>query len=374
MKLKQVLLSAMVLTRSKKASGLASEAKKFLDDVSTKPTAKKRRLEKPNDVGNYILSSQSATTGKYGPLYALPDEIVAGVLQSRPSKRNRSPYVADVYLENEQREAIVHVPNLDMGGKCVPGTTLLMKPARDKKGNLVGKDAVSPKYGTPKCEFIAQLLRVDESELGYEPAWVGAHPSLGEKIAEILVGRNLLGPSFPAVKSFQREVRNVGGADMRADFLIQHEDERLPARILEVKTAVDTDYSASAIPSRGKCVFTSDKVPYQRTAIFPWGQSNQKGPDGEKVVSSRAIKHVSELTRLSSTKKFDATILFVVIRNDAKAFRPNHEACPTFAKYLKRAEESGVQVIAKQVCWGEGEDLGKCFEGSLLDIDWPKVD
>jgi len=73
-----------------------------------------------------------------------------------------------------------------MGGKCVPGVKLLMRPARNRKGNLVGKDAVSLKYGTPKCEYINQLLHYNESNLGYEPAWIGAHPSLEENIAEQL--------------------------------------------------------------------------------------------------------------------------------------------------------------------------------------------
>lgn len=365
----------MVLTRARKAVGLVSANEKALlgKGTSKAKVPKRRRLDGDNQVA--LPASQSPDSMSGGNLiFSLSDDLVEGVLRKRPSARNRSPYVADVFLQKEQREAIVHVPNLDMGGKCVPGVTLLMKPARDKKGNLVGKDAVSPKFGTPKCEFIAQLLRVDESDLGYEPTWVGAHPSLGEKIAEELVLRNLLGSSFPKVKSFQREVRNIGGADMRADFVIEHDDESLLPRILEVKTVVDTDYSISAAPDRDKCVFTSDKVPYQRTAIFPWGQSNQKGPDGEKVVSARAIKHVQELTRLSLSKKFDATILFVVIRSDAKAFRPNYEACPSFARYLKRAQEAGVQILAKQVCWGEGNDVGKCFEGTLLDIDWPTID
>jgi DNA-binding sugar fermentation-stimulating protein len=310
-------------------------------------------------------------------LLELPVDVVIGELRCRPSKRNRSPYVADVFIEPENREAIVHVPNLDMGGKSVPGVKMLLKPARDKKGNLVGKDAVSPKYGTPKCEFIAQLLRVDESSLGYEPIWVGAHPNLGERIAEQLVERNLLGVEFPKVKSFQREVRNIAGTNMRADFVIQHEDTKLKPRILEVQTVVDTDYAASKVPKGLKCVFTSDKLPYSRTALFPWGQSNQKGPDGEKVVSARAIKHVQELTNSAQGKQhegqqFDATILFIVIRHDAKAFRPNHEACPAFSRYLKQAKEAGVQVLAKQVRWGENEDIGRCFEGELLQIEWPE--
>lgn len=375
---------AMVVTRSMRVNGFASESSKQVVTKKSSPSASFSTKPKNTTKAKQGLKSRlpkqhhsSATSSKYGDhtsdkvlLLSLSDDVVHGVLRNRPSKRNRSPYVADVFLEKEQREAIVHVPNLDMGGKCIPGTTILMKPARDKKGNLVGKDAINPKFGTPKCEFIAQLLRVDESDLGYEPTWVGAHPSLGEKIAEQLVERNLLGPNFPKVKSYKREVSSIGGADMRADFLIQHESESLLPRILEVKTVVDTDYSASAVPDRVKCVFTSDQIPYRRSAIFPWGQSNQKGPNGEKVVSARAIKHVQELTRLVSTKQYDATVLFVVIRHDAKCFRPNHEACPSFARYLKEAEEAGVQILAKQVCWGEGEDMGNCFEGPLLDIVW----
>ena len=139
----------------------------------------------------------------------------------------------------------------------IQGARLLMKPARDKKGNLVGNEAVGP-YGTPKCEFIAQLLYVDESVCGYEPAWVGAHGTLGEKIAESLISQNLLGPEFPLVESFKREVSNIGGTDMRADFLIQHTDPKLPPRVLEVKQVVDTDYSIHGIPDGPFHVWTSD--------------------------------------------------------------------------------------------------------------------
>ncbi len=349
-----------------------TKSKRAKEKPETKKTSKTKKTATAK--ANTTSASKILTDHNQNFLLSLPEDIIIGELRKRPSKRNRSPYVGDVWLESEQREAIVHLPNLDMGGKCVPGAKLLMKPARDKKGNLVGKDAVSPKYGTPKCEFIAQLLRYDESDLGYEPAWVGAHPSLGEKIAEQLVGRNLLGSTFPKVKSFKREVRNVGGTDMRADFLIEHEDSSLPPRILEVKTVVDTDYSPDSVPDRAKCVFTSDKVPYRRTGIFPWGNSNQKGPDGEPVVSARAIKHVRELTRMvtEDSKDFDCTVLFVVIRHDAKAFRPNVDACPSFARYIREAKDAGVQVLAKQVVWSEDEEnLGKCFEGKLLDIDWP---
>ena len=156
-----------------------------------------------------------------------------------------------------------------------------MRPARDQKGNFVGKDAVSPKYGTPKCEFIAELLYVDE--LGYDLTWVGAHPKLGEKIAEEFIKKNLL--LLPEVKSYKREVANPGGSDMRADFVIKHVDDSLKPRVLEVKTVVDTDYSKFIdMPNNNKVLYTSDKVPYQRAAIFPWGQSSrQKGQDEKRL-------------------------------------------------------------------------------------------
>ena len=344
-----------------------------------KRTSKKKNAEGSEASGNKDEKGKNNSNSKENLLISLPDDVVVGELICRPSKRNRSPYVADVLLAEENREVIAHVPNLDMGGKCTPGAKLLMKPARDKKGNLVGPNAVNPKYNTPKCEYIAQLLRVDESSFGpYEKTWVRAHPSLGEKIAEQLLERNLLGPSFPEVANLKREVRNIGGADMRADFVFEHNDPTLaPQHVVEVKTVVDTDYAINAVPSHDKlkCVFTSDIVPYQRTAIFPWGQSNQKGPEGEKVVSARAIKHVRELTRLKSSNKYDATVLFIVIRGDATVFRPNHEACPSFAKYLKEAEQAGVRILAKQVYWGDTspEDIGKCYEGKLLNIEWPDL-
>ena len=414
----------------KHKTATAATPKTSIVSSNNKTASKQSNKKDPATVTTAALSAsrrhhqqQASSSPKGELLFELPaDDLVLGELLCRPSKRNKSPYVGDVLLlpsshdesnnNNNRREAIVHLPNLDMGGKCRPGALLLMKPARDRKGNLVGPHAVNPKYGTPKCEFIAQLLRVDESsssssssshllsydskqgqERGqeeeeeevttplYEPVWVGAHPSLGEKIAEQLIARNnsLLGPNFPAVASFQREVRNVGGMDMRADFVVQHVDKSLPRRVVEVKTVVDTDYAVGAVPDTNlvKCTYTSDAEPYVRTAIFPWGSGNQKGPNGEAVVSARAIKHVRELTKLAQGKqvkgeeKYDATILFVVIRGDAKQFRPNHEACPSFAKYLKEAEEAGVQVIAKQVCWGEGSEMGKCFEGDLLDVVWP---
>ena len=359
-------------TRSGKRVAAALAAPKRRG-AAAKPSTK-QRTESPSP---QTLEPSPSTTpsSKSSLLFTLNDpEAVLATLVQRPSKRNRSPYVADICLLPSKREAIAHVPNLDMGGKCAPGVTLLCKPARDRKGQLVGPDAVSPKFGTPKCEYIGQLLHVDESSLdtpkvSYKPTWVGAHPSLGERIAHELL---LQGRLCPNATSIQREVNRVAGLDMRADFVVTEQDGT--QRVIEVKTVVDTDYSTHAtLPNRTKCVFTSSELPYTRTALFPWGQSKQVGPDGERVVSARAIKHVRELTRLVKTEKeYKATVLFIVIRGDAQAFRPNYESCPSFCRYLKEAEQAGVQILAKRVRWDvENHTVAQCLEDKVLDTLWP---
>lgn len=284
--------------------------------------------------------------------------------------------MADIQLDNETTTAICHVPSLDLGGKCRPGARLAVKPARDRQGNPVAATAVG-KFGTPKCQYIAQLLYVDESPLSadYQSVWMAAHPSLGERIAEQWLQQGRLDAHFDSpIVGYQKQVTldtTSTGIRRRFDFVAEHADGTW--RILEVKTVVDTDYSANAPPPANvPCQFLSSTQPYRRTAIFPWGKSKQKTPQGETVVSARAIEHVRHLTQYLS--EYATTILLVVVRSDAQAFRPNHEACPTFARVLREAHEAGVQVLAKRVRWGAGEDLGVCYDDKVLPIVWPNVE
>merc|ERR1719159_1591206 len=95
-------------------------------------------------------------------LLDLGRQLFRAELVRRPSEKNRSPWVADVRLQ-DGRVALAHVPALDMGGLCVEGTQLLLKEALDSKGKPIGAKAVGS-YGTPKCEFILQLVQIEEPE------------------------------------------------------------------------------------------------------------------------------------------------------------------------------------------------------------------
>ena len=293
------------------------------------------------------LSSEALFT--LGGEHAL---VEAEVLR-RPSRRNRSPYVADIRVAG--REAICHVPSLDLGGKCVAGSTILVKPALDTKGNLVGPDAVNPKYGTPKCEFHCQLAKLPGG--GY----VGAHPSLGERAAVALLQRSpVLGDVWTgdrAKAEIRREVTGPRGQDMRADFVIGGSEKDC---VLEVKTVVDASVDSGV---------AAEDESGPTAALFPWGSKNQKGPDGEKVVSARAIKHVDALAAIAEEGVASAAVLFIVARGDCSSFKPHAARCPSFAAHLKEAKKAGVTLVARRIRWDVRDGVAHAFDDGAIPVD-----
>ena len=296
-----------------------------------------------------------------------------------PTNAFISTPVGDVELA-DGREAIAHLPTFDMGHQVKVGTDMLLLPARDSKGALVGSTAVG-KHGTPKCEFIVQLARVSEPEnRDIDPlgVWVGAHPSLGEKFTHAMLKQGLV-KELGEVVDIKREVANVCGTNMRVDFVVTHKDGTRTA--LEVKTVVDADYCPTVTrvseEEKAKALFLGHETPYRRAGIFPWGEiKNQRGPNGEKVVSARAIKHLDELSAIQTGEKLcpegerlKAAVLFVVLRCDALSFRPMRESCPSFVNHLRNATDRGVKVLAYRVAWGTGDEEGVAFFDGALKVD-----
>lgn len=278
------------------------------------------------------------------------ENIKEAIFLRRPSKLNKSPFVGDILIDNEEK--IVHLPSMDMGGKCIQNTKILVK--KSKNSGKIGK------YGKPTCDYISQAIFVNEYENNQQDILVGAHPKLGETIASKLfkVGSVFEPISNLKIINQKREVSKIANCNMRSDFLLQLEDNS--HLLIEVKTIVDTDYNPVFKEKYQNCnktiFYNQTEGQYQRSAIFPWGRGNQKGPDGEKVVSARAIKHVMELTDIAKGLKKDENIhnitpmvVFVVVREDVEKFKPNQQACPSFAKYLKIADESGVKLLALKV-------------------------
>jgi len=201
------------LTRSLPALALRGGAGK---DRPRSPARGSRGLSSPQDGGGADAGRAAA------PLLSLGPGLVRATVVRRPSERNKSPFVGDVRL-SDGRVALAHMPSMSMGGKCAPGSQVMMKTARRASGEPVGSNATG-KFGTPKCEFVLQLLLVEEPENAHlSGCWVAAHPSLGEQVASQLLSRGSLDEALgAAVVAVESEVNKPAGSNMRCDFVVSH--------------------------------------------------------------------------------------------------------------------------------------------------------
>ena len=332
-------------------------------------------------------SSACSTDGANAPLLDL-GTLVEGVVVKRPSVTIRSPYVADCQLVDAEPDApfaLAHAPALDVGGLCAPSSTVLMKERPP---------------GGKTSHSIELVIAAGPNGNEDEDVLVGAHPQLGEKLAEEVLRRGLLSeeigfdaatetlPSSPKKKAKKSAAKSpdklapgtylkkqVTYGDSRVDFELtkMEEDEASSVKaLIEVKNIVCSDYFTAHAPEKmnpNHCVIISPEeieTQYKRTAIFPWGRLGQEF-EGRKVVSARAIKHMRNLADMG---KKDSTIqpviMFVVNRSDCESVRACHEQCPVFAEELTKAKKNGVKIVAFRVKWSKN---GKAFFDGVVPVE-----
>ena len=146
--------------------------------------------------------------------------------------------------------------------------------------------------GATKTAFAIQLV-------ASEGCWIGAHPSLGNRLAAAALRRGLLAAALGPHVSARAEVTH---GRMRVDFELA--DAAGGRTLVEVKNVVCSDYAKGSKAPRPKgyeLIYSPHcGADYRRAAIFPVGKIGQKLEDGTRVVSERAIKHVAELAALSA--------------------------------------------------------------------------
>ena len=225
--------------------------------------------------------------------------LVAGTVLRRPSATIRSPYVADIQLDDDASSVVLaHAPALDIGGLCAPGCKVLMKvrkPGGKTSHSIELVTCLGPESGpTGSGAFSIPLLLLPPSTLQLKTlppssvaALVGAHPRLGEDLAKEVIKRGMMdGVDGLDIKT------QVTLGDSRVDFVVPSSSSG--SHVIEVKNVVCADYHASTAPAKinaNHCVVTSS-VPlpsYERSGLFPWGRVGQEF-EGKKVVSARAIK------------------------------------------------------------------------------------
>lgn len=269
-------------------------------------------------------------------LYELPP-VIRGKVISRPSKHCKTPYVADVLIEDpetgEEMEVIAHSPSLGCCG-------LVEK----------GKYVYVTKHEKPKtCSHVVHLAEIQEKGFTF---MVGVHPKSAEKIARLCIENNCI-DGLHNVCNLESEKTFLNS---RFDFCGKDETGR--NFILEVKSVPCADYEdifAKERKSRNYESWAYDS----KIAYFPDGY-RKKVTD---TVSPRALKHIQELKQLKfENPELRTILLFVIQRNDIVYFQASN-IDPIYKNAVKEAYMAGVEILPIVVNWDEH---GKCrFEKSV---------
>ena len=376
-----------------------------------------RRMSKSDN--NSIVSRQDVETPKKEQRECLLDigPLYKGKILKRPAKPDTSsPYIAKVKLLESGEEVLAWAPALDVGGLCVPGSTVWLskKIKNDKTKSTISSHAIElVEIHEPEC-------RTDEIDTKSGPyCLVGASPTLGEKLAYEVLSRGLLeseigfGSAKIGIRTKSKSPKKMKRGrewecgverndkdhiydnsktdsdqvimykqqtcnESRVDAVLENKsDDKLHRCLIEIKNVVCADYSGSETTASKKketlgkkwkkYIFLSKlspEVKYRRCGLFPIGIKNQKF-EGKKVVSERAIKHIRNLAS-SVDGQTSAVLIFVLNRSDCVMLRPCDEACEVFAQELSRAKEKGVKAVAFRVKW---ESSGRVYFDGLVPVE-----
>lgn len=229
-------------------------------------------------------------------LHTLPALIRATVV-NRPSKSIKSPYVADIVLD-DGTQAMCHTPGLGCCGLVSTGRVIYVSKAANVKS---------------KTAYTAQISESLDSEGTY---YVGIHPMVSQAVASKLLDKVVCGLTWKTEVSVNQHTRLdfVGiGADGKKTYV-------------EVKNAMIT---------------LSGVERAKRRAVFPEGFRKSLS----EPVSPRAVKHAETLAELMKLDDTSACYLvFIIPRNDCSGGLELNRLDPIYCKAVTKALAAGVKV------------------------------
>jgi len=273
------------------------------------------------------------------------ENLIKGTILQRPSKNIKSPYVADVLIEenSNKEEVLAHSPSLGCCGLSEKNSEVLLCKLIPKKGKELEQ----------KCTYRICLSIFKDSQHPEHESIVGIYP----KLAEILV-ENALKNGFISIlknpKDYRREtvVKIKDKVDSRFDF--SGIDENGIPFIMEIKNVPIANYEENPYiknKSSKKNIIIEDYSSRNfnsKVAYFPEGY-RKKSTD---TVSPRALKHIKELTLIKneSTSPIRTILCFVIQRDDVERFQISIFD-PEYKEAVKNAKDNGVEIIVLVVKW-----------------------
>jgi len=208
------------------------------------------------------------------------NNLIEGKIISRPSKKIKTPFVADIEIISNNKIILGHTASLGCCGLADVNAHILMAPSKNKNN---------------KCQYVVYLSIFTDKN---EKIIVGIYPKLAEILTEKALKLNLISKLLN-IKSLKKEDKILNS---RFDF--SGIDENNIPFIMEVKNVPLADYEDLTIKERKKYCF-DDRCVNSKVAYFPNGY-RKKITD---TISPRALKHLHDLIILKKkykNKKLDA--------------------------------------------------------------------
>ena len=272
--------------------------------------------------------------------------LVDAQIVCRPSKTNKSPYLADIQLTPDKVE-MAHSPALGLSGLICSGAKVRVKPI-----------VCDPK--SKRCsKYTIEKVLVEEKEIKRTgKTWVGANPVRANNIFRQTIDKKL----FDKLKDVTITNQEFSILDSRLDF--KGIDTNNNDVFIEVKNVPLTDYHVDTMPENRKVFYsTVEKNKYKRVGVFPDGQVKP----GNVLVSPRAYKHLLTLEKLSKRENTRSILIYVLQRSDCTAFIPNYIKDPKYSdKLYEIKENSNVEIYVLSYKW-RGDKLYFNKELDILD-------
>jgi DNA-binding sugar fermentation-stimulating protein len=274
-------------------------------------------------------------------LHKLNDLIYVKIV-SRPSKVCKTPYVADIELE-DGTIVQAHCASLGCCGLCEKDCYVYASPM---KSNCAQSKSKVCSYKIYLAHFYEE--KVISERVIINNQLIGIDPKLAETLVENALTQNYL-KTLTHIRTYKREVCLLNS---RFDFA--GIDEHGKYFVLEVKNVPLADYADVSSVERKKMIKNGDFANVdinKKISYFPDGYRKKKG----EVVSERALKHINELAEISHSKIFRPIICFVIQRTDVSSFQASL-LDPIYKAAFNDAISQGVEVIVLVVSWNaQGE-------------------
>ena len=260
--------------------------------------------------------------------------IQNGCLIKRPSKSIKSPYIADIKIEDE--ESLAHCPALGISGLLNCNTEFICSKNESQ---------------SRKSKYTIELTYLPSSK--NSTVLTNTNPNMGNKIFQSIISNNLIDCyknhiHFQAEKTYK---------DCRFDFYIEKNDSK--KEFIEIKSVLLCNFDKDDYPDYIKKPEINTNTKYKKAAIFPDGFRKSKNVP----ISERAIKHLKTLQDCVSNG-YDASLYFIIQRNDCDYFKPSN-VDQFYSKELKAASKNGVNIKAISLHW---TSLGTCYFNKFIPV------